>query len=108
MKFEILKNKRLQFVLAITWLIASFLIVRTQVVNAAKVVLSLSTSACTQNVDNVAFSDCMDAATKQFSKLYKITELQLIDTFLLFITPIILIIVIASLIRWINNYKKNT
>jgi hypothetical protein len=108
MNIEILKNKRLQFVLAVIWLIASFLIVRTQVVNAAKVVLSVSSYACTQNTENVVFSDCMDAATKQFSKLYKVTELQLIDAFLLFITPIIFIICIVRLVKWINNYNKNT
>jgi hypothetical protein len=108
MKFEILKNKRLQFVLAVIWLIASFIIVRTQVVNAAKVALSVSSYACTQNTENVVFSECMDAATKQFSNLYKVTELQLIDAFLLFITPIIFIICIVRLVKWINNYKQNT
>ena len=107
MKFEILKNKRLQFVLAVIWLIASFLIVRTHVVNAAKVALSVSSYACTQNTENVVFSDCMDAATKQFSKLYKVTELQLIDAFLLFITPIIFIFLAVSLVKWINKYNKN-
>ena len=108
MNFEILKNKRLQFVLAVVWLISSYLIVRIQVVNAANAFFSVSSSVCMQNRENIVFSDCIDAATKQFSKLYKVTDIQLIDAFMLFITPIIFIICIVRLIKWINNYNKNT
>jgi hypothetical protein len=108
MKFEIFKNKRLQFVLAVVWLISSYLIVRTQVVNAANAFFSVSASVCMQNRENVVFSDCIDAATKQFSKLYKVTEIQLIDAFMLFITPIIFIICIVRLVKWINNYKQKS
>ncbi len=105
MKFEILKNKRLQFVLAITWLIASFLIVRTSVMKATDSVLQLSLSNCYKFEGK---QECIDNAFKIYSKINQITLLQLLDMFVLFIVPIIFIIVLTNLIKWINNYNKNT
>ena len=106
MNIEFFKNKRLQFVLAVIWLVVSFIIVRAKVVNAAKVFLSVSSYACTQKIEYGNFSDCMDVADKKFAQLYKVTEIQLIDTFMLFIAPIILIILTLSLVKWIKNYKN--
>ena len=105
MKFEILKNKRLQFVLAITWLIASFLIVRINVMKATDTVLQLSLANCYKYEGK---KECIDNAFNIYSKINQITLLQLLDMFVLFVAPIIFIIVLTYLIKWINNYNKNT
>ena len=105
MKFEIFKNKRLQFVLAVIWLIASFLIVRIGIIKAAEHHLQLSLAVCYQNE---GLQDCVDKAFETHSKLIQVTLLQLLDMFALFIAPFIFIIVSISLIKWINNYKQKT
>ena len=105
MNLDILKNKRLQFVFAVIWLIASFLIVRIEIIKAAKQHLQLSLAVCYQKE---GLQDCVDKAFEINSKLNQISLLQLLDIFALFIAPIIFIICIVRLVKWINNYKQKT
>lgn len=110
MNIEILKNKRLQFVLAVIWLVTCFLIVRTQHSEIAFESYERNIANCYGYAGDKFFHNesCINAASSKLEAALKITSDDLGSTLFLFITPIIFIIVFVRLIKWINNYQPKT
>jgi hypothetical protein len=107
MNIKILKNKRLQFVLAVIWLVTCFLSVRTQHSDTAYENYERDIGWCSGHTGDEFFRDenCINAATSKFEAALKITLADVSSTLFFFITPIIFTIVLAGLIKWINNYQ---
>lgn len=103
-KLSYFKNKRLQFVLVVAWLIACFIFIRIEPVGSAKEMLNLSLSNCYE-FNKSLYSTCTDDAIENYSRSLKITKMHLVDLAALFLIPIILIMLLVYLVRWINNYK---
>jgi hypothetical protein len=102
---KIVANKRLHFVLAVLWLIASFFTVRAFAYYLAYDSLQFDIAACKFKDSHSEYSVCNDNAWSFYRQSLEITLAQLIEMFVLFITPILLVLLLAALIKWIGNYE---
>ena len=104
---RLLKNKRLHFVLCFLWLIASFFIIRYEPVKTADRKLHIDMTSCYQR-ENFENKSCVNDAMFNYRDALEITNYQIIDIFALFAIPIILLLVLAVVIKWIGNYKHKS
>ena len=103
---KLFKNKRLQFALAVTWLITCFIVIRINPIETADSIFRISLDSCYQNhsfTNNELVDGCIKTAENDYRKLLEVTSAQIIDIFILFILPIIFTILLIYLVRWINN-----
>lgn len=102
---KILKNKRFIFVALIIWLLISFFKIRYEVLKSADIYYKLISNSCF-SMDNKIDSDiCLDELSNDYADMISITQGQIIDTFILFLVPIIILYIIYRIILWISKYK---
>lgn len=102
---RLLKNKRLHFVIAALWLITCFFIVRNDAIKTADKLLDIDMKYCYGRADIATHKSCVDEAMASYVDFLKITNEQLSDIFFLFLLPIIVILLLVGVIKWIGNYK---
>jgi hypothetical protein len=100
---KLLRNKRLHFVLYFLWLIASFFIIKRNAFNIAYDALQFDIANCNFKFSIAEVQSCIDEARDFYNESLATTPTQLIDTITLFIIPIVLLLVLAAVIKWIRN-----
>jgi hypothetical protein len=105
MDSTLLKNKRLHFVLMVLWSFACFIIIRYEPVKTADTLLKIDMTSCYERENHAQVKSCVNGAMEHYRELLEITNSQVIDMFALFLFPIIVLLVLAAVIKWIGNYK---
>lgn len=103
---KILNNKRLHLVFILTWLVASFFIVRIPAINSADDIYRITLSTCYQHQSKLLTDNCVANASDDYRKLLEISNAQLFDMLVTFLIPIVLIFFILTIVKWINNYDE--
>jgi hypothetical protein len=105
---KLFKNKRLQFALAVAWFITCFVVIRINPIETADRIFRIALDSCYQNhltTNKELVDGCIKTAENEYRELLEVTSAQIIDMFILFILPIVFILLLIYLVRWINNYK---
>lgn len=105
MDLKLLKNKRLYFVLAVLWFLACFLFIRNAAIKTADKLLDIDMKSCYGRADIATHKTCVDEAMASYVEFLKITNDQISDIIFLFLLPIIVILLLVGVIKWIGNYK---